>query len=189
MLSCGMALITGQDQIWWKESSQTTPHHGFRRARRGRALPRGPSANARRCRQRRMVLTFLEKSQMLFDDGDAAPSLQPAKSQSVAARAQCTDRVSRDRTCIISAESPPSCTISKPRSPSLLPVRGVKREPTSVNTHDRRRRATSLHPAGAPVAEPLEAQPPSSAYARADNISALRKHQPLLGALHHCLHG
>ena len=75
---------------------------------------------------------------------------------------------------------------------SLLPARGVKREPICVkkNTPDPPHGTTSLNPTGAPVAELLEAEPPSSAHARADIfIRLLPKHQPLLDALHPCLHG
>ena len=47
----------------------------------------------------------------------------------------------------------------------LPPVRGVERELTSVkkDTNDRAHGAADLHPPGVPVAEVLEAQPPSSA--------------------------
>ena len=68
----------------------------------------------------------------------------------------------------------------------------MDREPTTVqkDTHDRPRDAVNLRPAGAPVAELLEAQPPSSAHARADNfIGVVPKHQPLFDALNPGLHG
>ena len=74
---------------------------------------------------------------------------------------------------------------ARKRTLNLFPVRGVERESTNVkkDTHDHAHRAANVHPAGAPVAELLEAQPPSSAQARADTfIGVVPKHQPLLDA-------
>ena len=54
---------------------------------------------------------------------------------------------------------------------SLFSIRWMESEPaTSIkeDTHDRPHGATNLHRTGAPVAEHLEAEPPSSAHARAD---------------------
>ena len=59
-----------------------------------------------------------------------------------------------------------------PFTTSLLPVREVQREPSSVeqDTHDRPHGAKHVHPAGTPFAELPEAQPPSSAHARAKKL-------------------
>ena len=65
VLSCGIALITGHDQNWWKESSRTAPH-----LTEISWQPRDSSlrpTRSRRCREQRtihgVVLPFLKKSQ------------------------------------------------------------------------------------------------------------------------------
>ena len=134
---------------------------------------------------------FSEKHKCFLTVETSQPLSSPAPSQWVAARASAPTRCPRQNlnhcSRVIHTRERPIDTTSS----SLLPVRGVEREPTSVekDTHERPQRATNLHPAGAPVAELLEAQHPSSAHMRAEKfISSVPKHQPLLDALDHGQH-
>ena len=197
MLLCGKALITEQGGIWWKELSQTTPHltqlssgwtWGSPATRAfGQQAPAAQAPVAAvsrpymawfsRFSKKRQRCLMMETSQSF---AKPAPRTGPVHQQDVPR--QNLNHFSR----VTHTRGRPVHTFS------LLPARGVKRKPTSVkkNTPDRPHGTTSLHPTGAPIAELLEAEPPSSAHARADIfIRLLPKHQPLLDALYPCLQG
>ena len=74
-LSWRMELISGQDRIWWNKWSRTTPHVTQMSSSSTWGKPRYASlrpASARSCRQQPtihgVVLTMLQKTQMLLDD-------------------------------------------------------------------------------------------------------------------------
>ena len=149
-------------------------------------------ASAGSCRQQRsmhgLVLILLEKSHMLLDDGDVAPSFQP-RPILVGSRTGPVHRqdVPRQDVNLFSRVNHTRERPVNPVSSHLLPVRGVKREPTSVieHTHDRPHGATRSFRRGA-----VEAQPPSSAHSGDDKfVSAVPKHQPLRETLDPGLHG
>ena len=83
MLSCGMVLITEQDRIWWKESSRTTPHltqlsssGTWASLATGAFDQQAAVAPVSSAPHMARSSLFLEKTQMLRNDGNVATLLQ-----------------------------------------------------------------------------------------------------------------
>ena len=105
MSSCGIALTTGPGQNLEERVVADRPALDGAFIHIDVDQPRDPShrpTRASSCREQRtvhgVVLTFLETSQMLVDDGDAAPFHKKCSIQVGHRTAQRTERMTRDKT-------------------------------------------------------------------------------------------
>ena len=152
MLSCGITLITEQDQTWWKESSRTAPHLTQLSSDSTVGSPatrafgqQAPVAAVSSVPYMAWFSRFLKKNKccLLMET-----SLSSARSRAGPVyRKDVTRQNPNQLGRVTHTRERPVHSFT----PSLPPVRGVERKPTSVkkNTHDRPHRATKLHPEGA----------------------------------------
>ena len=99
------ALITEQGQIWWKESSRTAPHLTLLSSKSTRGSPatrafgqQAPVAAVSSAPYMAWFSRFSIKRKCFLMVETSQPFSKTRPSQWVAARAQCTDRMSRDET-------------------------------------------------------------------------------------------